>query len=96
MAREEIFSIENAVTSAEQAAGRGAWADAEWHYRRLVAHSHVIDYEYEEWVRRLAEIYGLAMDDIAEHADRVGRLLSENRDVAEFVELVRRAAWLEG
>ena len=58
MAREEIFSIENAVTSAEQAAGRGAWADAEWHYRRLVAHSHVIDYEYEEWVRRLAEIYG--------------------------------------
>src|SRR5688572_17847780 len=58
-ARDEIFSIENAVASAEQAAAQGRYPDAEWHYRRLIAHSpsQVIDYEYEEWARRLAEIY---------------------------------------
>jgi hypothetical protein len=59
MARDEIFSIENAVASAEQATAQGRYADAEWHYRRLIAHSpsQVIDYEYEDWARRLAEVY---------------------------------------
>ncbi|HEY4606532.1 MAG TPA: von Willebrand factor type A domain-containing protein [Acidimicrobiia bacterium] len=58
----------------------------------------VVVAQYAEILRESvwADQIGVDMDDIAEHADRVGRLLSENRDVAEFVELVRRAAWLEG
>jgi len=55
---DEFFSIENAVTAAENAVARGRYADAVVHYRMLAAQTHVVDYEYDEWLRRLADVYG--------------------------------------
>lgn len=59
MAAEEeaLYSIEAELANAEMAAAQGRHVEAERYYRRLVAHANVIDYEYEEWARRLAEIY---------------------------------------
>jgi hypothetical protein len=54
---EEFFSIESAASAADQAVARGRFADAVIHYRMLVAQTHVVDYEYDEWLRRLAECY---------------------------------------
>jgi hypothetical protein len=54
---DEFFSIENAASAAEQAAARGRYADAILHFRMLVAQTHVVDYEYDEWLRRLADCY---------------------------------------
>lgn len=56
----EVFSLEHAVASAEQALARGATGDAEWQYRRLLlaaGGAKVVEFEYEEWVRRLSEVY---------------------------------------
>jgi tetratricopeptide (TPR) repeat protein len=36
---------------------QGRWADAERHYRDLIGQTHVINYEYDDWLRRLGEIY---------------------------------------
>jgi tetratricopeptide (TPR) repeat protein len=55
---DEFFSIESAASSADQAMARGRFADAVVHYRMLVAQTHVVDYEYDEWLRRLADCYG--------------------------------------
>ncbi len=57
MARRTFTSIESTASQAEALVNQGRWADAERHYRELVAQTHVIDYEYDDWLRRLAEIY---------------------------------------
>ncbi|MCA9677816.1 MAG: HEAT repeat domain-containing protein [Kofleriaceae bacterium] len=57
MARRTFTSIESTASQAESLVNQGRWADAERHYRELVAQTHVIDYEYDDWLRRLAEIY---------------------------------------
>src|SRR3954470_14815238 len=36
---------------------QGRWAEAERHYRELIGQTHVINYEYDDWLRRLGEIY---------------------------------------
>ena len=36
---------------------QGRWVDAERHYRELIGQTHVINYEYDDWLRRLGEIY---------------------------------------
>jgi hypothetical protein len=57
MARRTFNQIESSADQAEILAGQGRWAEAEKHYRDLIAHTHVIDYEYDDWLRRLGEIY---------------------------------------
>jgi hypothetical protein len=57
MARRTFTSIESTASQAESLVNQGRWTDAERHYRELVAQTHVIDYEYDDWLRRLAEIY---------------------------------------
>jgi len=36
---------------------QGRWSEAERHYRDLIGQTHVINYEYDDWLRRLGEIY---------------------------------------
>src|SRR5439155_22142484 len=36
---------------------QGRWVDAERHYRDLIGQTHVINYEYDDWLRRLGELY---------------------------------------
>src|SRR5439155_20701092 len=36
---------------------QGRWVDAERHYRELIGQTHVINYKYDDWLRRLGEIY---------------------------------------
>src|SRR3977135_1200953 len=50
-------SIESTADQAEAMVQQGRWADAERHYRDLIGHAHVINYEYDDWLRRLGEIY---------------------------------------
>jgi hypothetical protein len=57
MARRTFASIESTADQAETLVAQGRWADAERYYRELIAQTHVIDYEYDDWLRRLAEIY---------------------------------------
>jgi len=57
MARRTFNSIESTADQAEILAGQGRWADAERQYRELIGQTHVIDYEYDDWLRRLGEIY---------------------------------------
>ena len=57
MARRTFTSIESTASQAESLVSQGRWNEAERHYRELVAQTHVIDYEYDDWLRRLAEIY---------------------------------------
>ncbi len=57
MARDTYKSIESTADQAESLATQGRYQDAERYYRELVAHTHVIDYEYDDWLRRLADIY---------------------------------------
>ncbi|MBP9202541.1 MAG: HEAT repeat domain-containing protein [Kofleriaceae bacterium] len=57
MARRTFNSIESTADQAEILAGQGRWAEAERQYRELIGQTHVIDYEYDDWLRRLAEIY---------------------------------------
>ncbi len=59
MARDSFASIESTAAQAETLAAQGRYAEAERYYRDLVGQTHVIDYEYDDWLRRLAEIYNL-------------------------------------
>jgi tetratricopeptide (TPR) repeat protein len=57
MARNTYASIESTADQAESLVAQGRHVEAERYYRQLVAQTHVIDYEYDDWLRRLAEIY---------------------------------------
>jgi hypothetical protein len=57
VARRTFNSIESTADQAEAFAQQGRWADAERHYRDLIGQTHVINYEYDDWLRRLGEIY---------------------------------------
>jgi len=57
MARNTYASIESTADQAETLVARGRFAEAEGAYRKLVGQTHVIDYEYDDWLRRLADIY---------------------------------------
>src|SRR5690606_24680592 len=57
LAREASASIETTAAQAEGLASQGRFPDAERLYRELVSQTHVIDYEYDDWLRRLAEVY---------------------------------------
>jgi tetratricopeptide (TPR) repeat protein len=50
-------SIESVADQAEAMVQQGRWVDAERHYRDLIGQTHVINYEYDDWLRRLGEIY---------------------------------------
>ncbi|MCG8423192.1 MAG: HEAT repeat domain-containing protein [Proteobacteria bacterium] len=62
MARDTYASIESTADQAESLVAQGRYEEAERYYRELVAHTHVIDYEYDDWLRRLAEIYHRHLD----------------------------------
>src|SRR5512134_1693109 len=57
MARNTYASIESTADAAEALVAQGRHAEAERYFRELVAQTHVIDYEYDDWLRRLAEVY---------------------------------------
>ena len=57
MARRAFQSIEAAAVAAEQAMANGRVKDAERAYRELLGQTHVVDYEYDDWLRALAELY---------------------------------------
>ncbi len=57
MARRTFNSIEHTADQAEAFVQQGRWAEAERHYRELIGQTHVINYEYDDWLRRLGEIY---------------------------------------
>src|SRR5690606_6314736 len=57
MARDGVASIESTASQAEGLLAQGRLSEAERHYRELVGQTHVIDYEYDDWLRRLGEIY---------------------------------------
>src|SRR4051812_31555616 len=50
-------SIESTADQAEAFVQQGRWNEAERHYRELIGQTHVINYEYDDWLRRLGEIY---------------------------------------
>jgi hypothetical protein len=56
-ARRTFSSIESTADQAEAFVQQGRWKDAEQHYRELIGQTHVINYEYDDWLRRLGEIY---------------------------------------
>jgi hypothetical protein len=57
MAKRTFASIESTADQAELLIGQGRWSEAEQAYRELIGQTHVIDYEYDDWLRRLAEVY---------------------------------------
>ena len=57
MARRTFNSIESTADQAEALVQQGKWPDAERHYRELIGQTHVINYEYDDWLRRLGDIY---------------------------------------
>ncbi|HTM19464.1 MAG TPA: HEAT repeat domain-containing protein, partial [Kofleriaceae bacterium] len=57
MARNTYASIESTADAAEALVAQGRHAEAERYFRELVGQTHVIDYEYDDWLRRLAEVY---------------------------------------
>jgi tetratricopeptide (TPR) repeat protein len=57
VARNTFNAIESTADQAEAFVQQGRWKEAEQHYRDLIGHTHVINYEYDDWLRRLAEIY---------------------------------------
>jgi hypothetical protein len=57
VARRTFNSIESTADQAEALAQQGRWREAEQHYRELVGQTHVINYEYDDWLRRLGDIY---------------------------------------
>ena len=54
--RELIASTESAVSQAEALFEQGRFDEALIYYRELAAQTHVVDYEYDDWLRRLAKI----------------------------------------
>jgi len=59
VARQQFNAIESTADQAEAFHQQGRWKEAEHHYRELIGHTHVINYEYDDWLRRLGEIYRL-------------------------------------
>jgi hypothetical protein len=57
MARRTFNSIESTADQAEALVQQGRGVDAERPYRELIGQTHVINYEYDDWLRRLGEIY---------------------------------------
>ncbi|HEY1557950.1 MAG TPA: HEAT repeat domain-containing protein [Kofleriaceae bacterium] len=57
MARRTFNSIESSADQAQAFAEQGRYIEAERHYRDLIGQTHVINYEYDDWLRRLADIY---------------------------------------
>jgi len=57
MARRTFNSIETSADQAEAFVQQGRWNEAEPHYRELISQTHVINYEYDDWLRRLGDIY---------------------------------------
>jgi hypothetical protein len=57
MARRTFNSIETTADQAMAMQTQGRWAEAERHYRELIGQTHVINYEYDDWLRALGEIY---------------------------------------
>jgi len=57
MARRTFSSIESTTDQADALFHQGRWAEAERHYRALIGETHVINYEYDDWLRRLGDIY---------------------------------------
>ncbi len=58
MARRTFNSIESTADQAEAFVQQGRFVEAERHYRELIGQTHVINYEYDDWLRRLGDIYG--------------------------------------
>jgi len=56
---EGFFSVEGELSAAEAAHAQGRYAEAEAHLRKLLAQTRAADYEYDDWLRRLAEVYRL-------------------------------------
>jgi hypothetical protein len=52
-----FHSIEIAASAAQQAVAGGRYAEAERAYRELIGQTHVVDYEYDDWLRGLADAY---------------------------------------
>ncbi|MEO6777198.1 MAG: HEAT repeat domain-containing protein [Kofleriaceae bacterium] len=57
MARHTFNAIESTADQAEAFVQQGRWPEAERHYRELIGHTHVINYEYDDWLRQLGKIY---------------------------------------
>ncbi len=57
MARGGFASIESMAAQAEGFIAQGRLREAEAAFRELIGQTHVIDYEYDDWLRRLAELY---------------------------------------
>jgi hypothetical protein len=57
VARRTFNSIESTADQAEALVQQGRTAEAERHYRELIGQTHVINYEYDDWLRRLADLY---------------------------------------
>lgn len=57
MSRRGFHSIEIAASAAQQAVASGRYQDAERAYRELIGQTHVVDYEYDDWLRGLADTY---------------------------------------
>jgi hypothetical protein len=57
VARRGFQSLETTADQAEALVQQGRWTEAEKHYRELISQTHVINYEYDDWLRRLGEIY---------------------------------------
>ena len=45
------------LARAQSLLGAGRAAEAERLYRQLLQHTHVIDFEYDEWLKGIAECY---------------------------------------
>lgn len=57
MARGGFASIESMAVQAEGFIAQGRLREAEAAFRELIGQTHVIDYEYDDWLRSLAELY---------------------------------------
>src|SRR5450432_336565 len=57
MARRTFNSIESTADQAQAFKEQGKWTEAERHYRELIGQTHVINYEYDDWLRALGDIY---------------------------------------
>jgi len=55
----DFFSVESELSAADAAHAQGRYAEAEAHLRKLLAQTRAADYEYDDWLRRLAEVYRL-------------------------------------
>jgi tetratricopeptide (TPR) repeat protein len=57
VARGTFNAIESTADQAQAFVEQGRWPEAERHFRELIGHTHVINYEYDDWLRRLGDIY---------------------------------------